>query len=128
MVGKSITGYRKALYRLRYILLSAERSQTAPNWRHNGRQKGRIDRVRGHVAIYRSGERRSRIVDRIVVRIEAEGNVVRNPEDSVAAANNRLRINAVGKANSGRHFRFVEGNVRALARRTDQENVPLGTG
>src|SRR5438309_2547181 len=125
MVSKTITGYREALHCLRYVLLSAERSQATANGRNNGRQKRRINRVCGHVAVNCSSIRSGRIVHRIVVRIEAEGNVVRNPEDPVAATNNGLGIEAVGKANSRRHFRSVEGNVSALTRRTDQENVPL---
>src|SRR5258706_5933995 len=101
MVSKTVTGYREALHSLRHVLLSAERSQATANWRNNGRQKRRINCVCGHVAIHCSSKRRSRIVHRIVVRIEAEGNVVRNPEDPVTAANHGLGIYAIGKANSG---------------------------
>src|SRR6266404_8459321 len=122
MVSKTVTGYREALHRLRCVHLSAKRSQATADWGNNSRQKGRINRVCGHVTVYCSDERRSRIVHWIIVRVETEGNVIGNPEDSVAAANHSLLIVAVGKTDAGRHLRPIERNVGPVVW-TDQKHI-----
>src|SRR5258707_1210613 len=93
--------YGEALDRLRHILLGANRAAGTTNRRNNLRYEREVNRIYWHSAIDRSGVRRGRIVDRIIVRVKTERNVIGNPEDSVAAANNSLGVVAVGKADAG---------------------------
>src|ERR1700730_5603866 len=104
-------GYGEALHRLCRILLGAERATGTANWRNDLEVNG----VYRHTSINGSSVRRGRIVHRIIVWVETEGNVIGNPEDSVAATNNGLGIVAVGKTDAGRHLRHVERNLGPLA-------------
>ena len=51
----------------------------------------------------------------VVVRIQAEGNVIRNKKYSVSGANHGLLIPAIGQTDSGRPLPFVQRNVVAAA-------------
>ncbi len=93
--------YGEALDRLRHILLGANGAAGTTNRRNNLRYKRKVNSIYRCTPIDCSGVRRGRIVDRIIVRVKAERNVIGNPEDSVAAANNSLGVVAVGKADAG---------------------------
>ena len=53
--------------------------------------------------------------DHVVVRVQAEGNVIRNKEYSVSGANHGLLIPAIGQADSGGPLSLVQRNVVAAA-------------
>ncbi len=108
-------GYCEALHRLCRVLLSAHGPQSAADRRNDAWQERSINSVCRHGAVHRSGIRRRSVVHRVVVRVETKGNVVRNPEDSVAPANNGLWVKTVGKADARRHVCLIEGNVGPTA-------------
>src|ERR1700741_5608032 len=88
------------LHDLSQILLRSLDSQAAARWQRNSRREGkrycahRVCSVHGAEIGCGAG------VDYIVQGIESKRDVVRNPEDSVAAAHHRFRIDAVGKTKS----------------------------
>src|SRR5580704_3014517 len=66
---------------------------------------------RRQAMIDRSKVRSGRQVDRIVVWIDVEIGVVRNPEDAVTSTDHRLLIPAVSKSEARRELFLVQGQV-----------------
>src|SRR5208282_5221268 len=61
--------------------------------------------------VYRSKERCRCQIDQVVVWIELERNVVRNPKHSVPPADHSLLVPAIGKSNAGRELLLIQGYV-----------------
>src|SRR5258707_14295775 len=93
--------FGRAIGRIRGIIWHANSDAGTNNRRNNLRYERKVNSIYRCTSIDCSGVRRGRIVDRIIVRVKAERNVIGNPEDSVAAANNSLGVVAVGKADAG---------------------------
>ncbi len=114
MVGA--IGDSDGLYDLRKKLLCPRVAEAAPGWHENSRRKRQRNCIDGMRAINRSGVSRGGRVDRVVQGIQAERDVVRYPINSVTAANNDFRIDAVGETDARGIFVFFERQVVALAR------------
>ena len=56
-------------------------------------------------------ERRGRKVDYVVVRIEAEGDVVRDPEDAITSADHSFLVPTVRKPEAWRELVQIQGQV-----------------
>src|SRR5579863_3313369 len=71
-------------------------------------------------------ERCGRQIDYVVVWIEAERDVVRDPEDAVASTDHSLLIPTVSKSEAWREFLLVQGQVIPTRVWTvaDQQRVP----
>ncbi len=97
----------------------------APPWRRGNsygeRQADGVHRVR---PVHRSGIRRGPGVNHIVQRVQAERHVVRNPENSVAAAHHHFRIDAVRKSKTWREVDLLQRNIAPVAG-VHQKHVPF---
>src|SRR5271167_4198852 len=70
-------------------------------------------------------ERRGRQIDYVVVRIEAERDVVRDPEDAVTSADHSLLVPTVGKSQAWRELMLIQWQVipAGVGRGPDQQYV-----
>src|SRR3981189_1839701 len=86
---------RDRLYDLGKKLLSAPRPKTPPRRRRDSIREGQRDRIVRVSSIHSTGVSCGARVNHVVDRVERERNVIRHPEDSVAAANNSCWRQAV---------------------------------
>src|ERR1700740_3675747 len=84
------------LHDLSQILLRSLNSQTASGWQRDSRRERKSDGAHGMRSVHGAEISCGAGVDHIVQGIESKRDVVWNPEDSVATAYHRFRIDAVG--------------------------------
>ncbi len=87
----SAVDLRDRLHDLRKKLLRASRPKTAPRRRRDAIREGQRERIIRVSSIHSPGVGCAARVDHVIDRIQRERNVIRHPEDSVAAANDGCR-------------------------------------
>src|ERR1700687_455717 len=90
------------LHDLRQELLRARVAETAAGRRRDAIRKWKSDGIIRMSSVYRSGVSRSGRVHHIVDGIQRERNIVRNPKDPIASANQGSGGQAVRQSNARR--------------------------
>src|ERR1700692_170898 len=118
-------GDGKVLYHLRRVLLSPEGAECPTNrGNYAGGGEGSVNGIHRNSSVNRSGIGSGRVIDQIVIGVEAERNIVGDPEDSVSSPNHGLRVKAVCESDTGSDFGSVFWNCGSGVR-IDEENIAL---
>src|SRR5208282_545680 len=107
--------WRRVAVRRQYEARSSERTRVVSTRGSSGGQSASAGAVegaeRGDILVGCRDVRCCGKTNHVIVRVQAEGNVIRNKEDPISGANHGLLIPAVGQTEPGRPLPLVQRDV-----------------